>query len=52
MGQNHENWLARQGQNHNKGWIQVKNTELFQEAAFVLRQRSATTAFQWVKGHK
>ena len=36
----------------NHGWIQVKNAELFQETAYLLRQRSATTAFQWVKGHE
>jgi ribonuclease HI len=34
-----------------KGWIQVKNAELFKKAAFLLRQRTATTSFQWVKGH-
>jgi hypothetical protein len=35
-----------------KGWIQVKNATLFQKAAFLLRQRTTTTAFKWVKGHQ
>ena len=34
-----------------KGWIGVKNADLFKRAAFLLRNRIATTDFQWVKGH-
>jgi ribonuclease HI len=35
----------------NDGWINVKNTQLFKKAAYLLKQRSATTQFKWVKGH-
>ena len=35
-----------------KGWIRVKNAELFQKAAYLLRQRTAITSFKWVKGHQ
>ena len=35
-----------------KGWIRIKNAELFQNAAYLLRQRTATTTFQWIKGHQ
>ena len=34
-----------------KGWIGVKNASLFQKAAHLLRQRSAPTFMEWVKGH-
>jgi ribonuclease HI len=34
-----------------KGWIGVKNTDLFKRAAFLLHSRTATTNFKWVKGH-
>ncbi|KAI0669898.1 RnaseH-domain-containing protein [Trametes maxima] len=33
------------------GWIGVRNTELIQELAAVLRGRSAVTTFRWTKGH-
>jgi len=33
------------------GWITVQNAALFQKAAFLLRHRSTTTQFKWVKGH-
>ena len=33
------------------GWIGVENAELFKRAAYLLKKRSATTAFKWVKGH-
>ena len=35
----------------NKGWIEVCNRDWFKRAAYLLRKRSATTTFQWVKGH-
>jgi ribonuclease HI len=35
-----------------KGWIGVKNATLFKKAAHVLKRRTATTHFQWVKGHE
>ena len=34
-----------------KGWIGVKNASLFRKAAHLLRQRSAPTFMEWVKGH-
>ena len=34
------------------GWIQIKNAELFQRAAYLLRQRTTKTTFKWVKGHQ
>jgi ribonuclease HI/exonuclease III len=34
-----------------KGWIGIKNADLFKRAAFLLRSRIATTNFKWVKGH-
>jgi ribonuclease HI/exonuclease III len=33
------------------GWIGVKNAPLFKKAAYLLKRRTAETAFQWVKGH-
>ena len=33
------------------GWIRIKNTPLFKKAVHVLKQRIATTSFQWIKGH-
>ena len=33
------------------GWIGIRNADLFKRAAFLLRSRTATTDFQWVKGH-
>jgi ribonuclease HI/exonuclease III len=35
----------------NAGWIGIKNAPLFKKAVTLLRQRSATTAFKWTKGH-
>ena len=34
-----------------QGWIGIKNKEWFKRAAYLLRRRTATTRFQWVKGH-
>ena len=34
-----------------QGWIEIKNKEWFKRAAYLLRKRSAPTAFKWVKGH-
>ena len=34
-----------------RGWIGIKNADLFKRAAYLLRSRIATTDFQWVKGH-
>ena len=35
-----------------KGWIGVENVEFFKHAAYLLKRRSVTTTFQWVKGHQ
>ena len=35
----------------NEGWIEVKNSEFFRKAAYLLRRRTAPTLFKWVKGH-
>lgn len=35
----------------NQGWIGMKNSEWFKQAAFLLRRRTAPTRFKWVKGH-
>ena len=34
-----------------RGWIGIKNAPLFKATACVLKQRIATTSFQWTKGH-
>ena len=34
-----------------RGWIGIKNKEWFKRAAYLLRRRTATTKFKWVKGH-
>ena len=34
-----------------QGWINIKNAPLFKRAAYLMRCRSAETAFQWIKGH-
>jgi ribonuclease HI len=34
-----------------QGWIGVKNANLFKRATYLMRCRTAETAFQWVKGH-
>jgi ribonuclease HI len=34
-----------------QGWIGIKNAPHFRKAAYLLRRRTATTHFQWVKGH-
>ncbi|KAH9011565.1 hypothetical protein EDB84DRAFT_1569679 [Lactarius hengduanensis] len=33
------------------GWIGIENAALFKKAAYILKRRTATTSFQWVKGH-
>ena len=33
------------------GWIGIKNAALFKHAAYLLRRRTATTNFKWIKGH-
>ena len=33
------------------GWIEIQNASLYKAAAYLLRRRSATTKFKWVKGH-
>ena len=35
----------------NQGWINIKNAKHFKKAAHLLRRRTATTHFKWVKGH-
>jgi hypothetical protein len=35
-----------------RGWINIKNADLFKAAAYLLRKRAATSTFQWVKGHE
>lgn len=34
-----------------RGWIEIRNKDWFKRAAYLLRKRSAPTAFRWVKGH-
>ena len=34
------------------GWIEIENAPLFKQAAYLLKKRSAPTAFEWVKGHR
>ena len=36
----------------NRGWIGIKNADLFRKTAYLLKKRTATTHFQWVKGHE
>lgn len=36
----------------NNGWIEIKNMELFQCAAYLLKKRTAPTYLEWVKGHQ
>ena len=36
----------------NDGWVGIENAPLFKRAAYLLKKRSAPTAFEWVKGHK
>ncbi|KAI0051951.1 ribonuclease H-like protein [Auriscalpium vulgare] len=33
------------------GWIGIENSDMFKKAAYLLRNRSAPTTFQWTKGH-
>ena len=33
------------------GWIGIKNAALFKRAAYLLKRRTATTHFRWIKGH-
>ncbi|KAH9047827.1 ribonuclease H-like protein [Lactarius vividus] len=35
-----------------RGWIGIKNAEMFKQAAYLLKRRTGTTSFQWVKGHQ
>ncbi|KAH7919030.1 hypothetical protein BV22DRAFT_1108213 [Leucogyrophana mollusca] len=35
----------------NNGWINIKNSELFQKVAHLLRKRAAQMSFRWIKGH-
>ena len=35
-----------------RGWIGIKNDRFFKKAAYLLKKRTATTSFQWVKGHE
>ena len=35
----------------NTGWINIRNSQLFKKAAYLLKQRTATTHFKWIKGH-
>jgi len=34
-----------------RGWIGIKNVDLFKRAAYLLKRRTAPTLFKWVKGH-
>ena len=34
------------------GWINIKNADFYKRAAYLLKRRSAPTAFKWVKGHR
>jgi ribonuclease HI len=33
------------------GWIGIKNADFFKRAAYLLKSRTTTTHFRWVKGH-
>ncbi|KAH9001257.1 hypothetical protein EDB92DRAFT_1825576, partial [Lactarius akahatsu] len=33
------------------GWIGIENASLLKKAAHLMKRRTATTSFQWVKGH-
>lgn len=33
------------------GWIGIKNADLFKRAAYLLKSRTTTTHFRWIKGH-
>ena len=35
----------------NIGWIGIKNANLFKRAAYLLKSRTVTTHFKWIKGH-
>ena len=35
-----------------RGWIEIKNANLFKRAAYLLKRRTAPTIFKWVKGHQ
>lgn len=35
-----------------RGWIEIKNADLFKRAAYLLKRRTAPTIFKWVKGHQ
>jgi ribonuclease HI len=35
----------------NIGWISISNAPFFKKAAYLLKRRTATTHFRWVKGH-
>jgi len=35
----------------NIGWIGIKNANFFKKAAYLLKSRTTTTHFRWVKGH-
>lgn len=35
-----------------RGWIEIKNTNLFKRVAYLLKRRMAPTIFKWVKGHQ
>ena len=39
------------GEWEDKGWIGVQNARIFRTAAYLLKRRTATTHFEWVKGH-
>lgn len=40
------------GQWEDDGWIGISNAEFFKRAAYLLKKRTATTSFQWVRGHR
>jgi ribonuclease HI len=35
-----------------RGWIKIRNANMFKKVAYLLKRRTATTAFKWVKGHE
>ena len=39
------------GTREDRGWIGIRNANLFKKAAYLLRRRTARTTFKWIKGH-
>ena len=35
-----------------RGWIEIKNADMFKRAVYLLKRQTALTIFKWVKGHQ